>query len=103
VRLRLARRSDLPGVRALLLQRDVAASELDVERLLRFDPSRRVVIAATAPLGGTETLVGVGAIDLADADEPDTLVVDEQLTDGLGALLADALVQRARIHTRRSA
>ena len=35
--------------------------------------------------------------------EPETLVVDERLTDGLGRLLAEALVQRARIHARRIA
>ena len=35
--------------------------------------------------------------------EPEMLVVDERLTDGLGRLLAEALVQRARIHARRIA
>jgi N-acetylglutamate synthase-like GNAT family acetyltransferase len=103
VRLRLARRSDSEGIRTLLDQRDVEASEIAVNRLVRYDPWQRVVICATAPLGGTETIVGVGAIDLEDDCEPDTVVVDERLTEGLGELLAEALTQRARAHARRVA
>jgi hypothetical protein len=56
-----------------------------------------------APVRGAETVVGVGGIDLETAAEPDTVVVDERLTDGLAPLLAEALVQRARIHARRTA
>jgi hypothetical protein len=103
VRLRLARRSDLRGLRALLEQRGVAAADLALERLVRYDPARRAVICATAPLGGTETIVGVGAIPLTEDGEPDTIVVDERLTQGLGELLASALVGRARAHARRVA
>ena len=102
VRLRLARRSDLPGFRALFAQRGVEASDLELERLVRYNPRQRTVICAMAPVRGAETVVGVGAIDL-DAAEPDTIVVDERLTDGLGTLLAEALVQRAQIHARRTA
>lgn len=64
VRLRLARRSDLPALRALLEARGIEPSELTLSRLVHYDPWTRVVICATAPLGGTETIVGVGAIDL---------------------------------------
>ena len=103
VRLRLARRSDLPGFRALLGQRGVEASDLELERLVRYDPRQRVVLCAMAPVRGAETVVGVGAIDLDAAAEPETIVVDERLTDGLGTLLAEALVQRAQIHARRTA
>jgi hypothetical protein len=103
VRLRLARRSDLPGVRALLEQRGVETSDLELERLVRYDPRQRVVLCAMAPVRGAETVVGVGAIDLDAAAEPETIVVDERLTDGLGTLLAEALVQRAQIHARRTA
>src|SRR4051794_8532578 len=96
VRLRLARRSDLEGLRALLEQRGVDASTLALERLVRFDPRRRLVLCATAPIGGTEAIVGVGAIELeAPIREPDTVVVDERLTEGLAELLAAALVGRA--------
>jgi hypothetical protein len=103
VRLRLARRSDLPDFRELLAQRGVDASDLELERLVRYDPWQRVTICACAPLGGVETIVGVGAIDLTGDAEPDTLVVDEHLTNGLVELLRDALVQRARIHARHVA
>lgn len=93
VRLRLARRGDRAAVRSLLAERGVAASDLDVSRLLTYDPLRRVVLCAFAPVDGAETLVGIGAIDLADGAEPDTVVVDERLTDGLGELLGDVLVE----------
>ena len=103
VRLRLARPTDLPGIRMLLAERGLPATEIGLERLVRYEPRRRAVICATAPLDGTEAVVGVGAIELEPDAEPDILVVDEHVTDGLGPLLADALVQRARIHTRRIA
>jgi hypothetical protein len=103
VRLRLARRSDLPGIRVLLDQRGVPASELSLDRLVRYDPRRRAVMCASALVGGAETIVGVGAIDLSHAAEPDTIVVDERLTGGLGELLAAVLVQRAEAHARRAA
>jgi hypothetical protein len=103
VRLRLARRSDLPAIRVLLDQRGVPASELSLDRLVRYDPRRRAVMCASALVGGAETIVGVGAIDLLHAAEPDTIVVDERLTGGLGELLAAVLVQRAEAHARRAA
>jgi hypothetical protein len=96
VRLRLPLRGDAQAIAELLERRDVPVCEVDVERLLRFDPQRQVVICATAPIGGTETLVGIGAIDREDGAEPHTLVVDERLTDGLGELLAEALSARAQ-------
>jgi hypothetical protein len=103
VRLRLALLRDAPAVLELLRGRGVGASELDVRRLLAVDPSRRMVLAAFAPVDGAERLVGIGAIDLvADADV-DTLVVDERLTDGLGQLLGDVLRSRAAARSRRVA
>jgi hypothetical protein len=103
VRLRYARRSDAPGLRALLRQRGIEPTDLELSRLVRYDPRRRAVICATAPIGGTELIVGVGAIDLQDEVPPDTLVVDEGLTDGLADLLAAALVGRAKARARRVA
>ena len=103
VRLRLARRSYLPGIRSLLEQRGVPVSDVALGRLVRYDPWHRAVICATAPLGRAEVIVGIGAIDLTDAAEPETIVVDERLTEGLGELLAAALSQRARAHARRVA
>ena len=101
VRLRMARRSDLPGLRALLAQRGIEPSALELERLVRYDPRRRLILCATAPIDGTEAMVGVGAIELGSPEpEPDTIVVDERVTQGLPELLNAALVGRA---TRRVA
>ena len=95
VRLRLAGMRDRPAVEALLRERGVTPSDTGVHRLLRPKPAERLVLAAFAPLDGTERLVGVGAIDLVPGAEVDTLVVDERLTDGLGELLAEVLTSRA--------
>jgi hypothetical protein len=101
VRLRLARPSDRAAVEALLRGRGVVATELDVRRLLAYDPVRRRVYAAFAPLDGTDTLIGLGAIDLDPDAEVDTLVVDDGQTSGLGDVLVRVL--RAQAATRRVA
>jgi hypothetical protein len=98
VRLRLARRGDAAAVEALLAGRGIEPGEVEVARLLAFDPARRAVICACAPVGGRETVVGVGAIDLRAGADPDTLVVDAARTDGLAELLARALRHRAEGH-----
>jgi hypothetical protein len=103
VRLRLARRSDAPAVRDLLAGRGIAASEVEVARLLSFDPAARAVICACAPVDGRETLVGIGAIELRADAGVDTLVVDEARTDGLGELLGETLRQRAEGHAKHVA
>ena len=103
VRLRLARRGDAAAVEALLAARGLAASEHEILRLLAYDPAERIVLCAFAPLGGADTLVGIGAIDLAAGAEPDTLVVDERLADGVGELLGGVLIARARVRSRRAA
>ena len=94
VRLRLARPGDGRAIRGLLAQRGIDPEELELTRLLHSDPRHRVVICATALVGSVETIVGLGAIDV-EATDPDTLVVDERLTDGLGDLLMAALAGRA--------
>lgn len=103
MRLRVARSTDGPGIRALLAQHGIHPTELEFRRLVLCDPRRRVVICATALVGSKETIVGVGAIDLDDGNEPDTLVVDERVTDGLGDLLMAALVGRAEAIRRSRA
>ena len=95
VRLRLAGPSDRALVAALLDRRGLPAEELDVQRLLAFDPARRHVLSALAPLDGAEVLAGVGAID-AGADAPDLLVVDERFGAGLADVLGRVLIERAR-------
>jgi hypothetical protein len=95
VRLRLVGPGDRAHVLALLESRAVAAGELDVRRLLAFDPTRRMVLGALAPIDGAETLVGLGAIDHGE-DAPDLLVVDERLGGALADLLGRVLIERAR-------
>jgi hypothetical protein len=87
--------SDRPLVTALLERRGLPAEEIDVQRLLAFDPARRHVFCALAPLDGTEVLAGIGAID-SGAEEPDVLVVDERFGPALADLLGRVLIERAR-------
>jgi hypothetical protein len=104
--LRLARSRDLAGLRQLFERQEAEADELELIRLTRADPRRRLVICATALVGGSETVVGVGAIQLGGGetgDQPELVLVDEPLTEGLGELLSDALVGRARALTRARA
>ncbi len=103
VRLRLARPGDADAVAALLERLGVAAGQLEIRRLLAHDPARRAVLTAFAPIDGTETLVGVAAIDLARGADVDTLVADERCARGLSRLLADVLRERAESHARRVA
>ena len=103
VRLRLAWRGDAAAVADLLARRGVQAGDLEIGRLLAFDPASRIVLCAFAPIDGCETLVGIGAMDLDEEAEPDALVVDERLAGGLSALLGDVLRDRARAHGRRVA
>jgi len=88
VGLRLARASDAPAVTALVGPQ--RASDL-----LRFDPGRRIVLCATAPLDGAEAVVGVGAIDRRRGADPDLVVVDERRAGGLDELLGAVLRARA--------
>ncbi len=104
VRLRLARSSDRPAIAALLRRLGLAPDELELGRLVRSDPRRRLVICATALIGSAETVVGIGAIELGrTAAEPDILFVDEHLTEGLAELLIAALTGRARTLARARA
>jgi hypothetical protein len=99
VRLRMAGPSDRALVAGLLERRGLPGGNLDVQRLLAFDPARRHVLCALAPLDGTEVLAGFGAID-AGADAPDMLVVDERFGPGLADVLGRVLIERARPRRR---
>jgi hypothetical protein len=100
--LRLARPRDAAGIADLYRSHGHAPDELELARLVRFDPRRQIVISATALIDSVERVVGVGAIDLDEgsADSPSFILVDELLTEGLEQLLADALVGRAAVLTR---
>jgi hypothetical protein len=97
VRLRMAGPSDRAHLAALLERRGLAATDLDVRRLLGFDPARRHVLCALAPIDGSEVLAGVGAIDFGD-DAPDLLVIDDRFSPGLGDVLGRVLMERSRSH-----
>jgi hypothetical protein len=105
VRLRMARSSDAVPIRGLLDRVDFAAGDLELARLVQFDPRRRCVICATALIDATETLVGVGAIEL-DTDgqaEPDMLVVSEEHAEAVAELLTSALIDRVAYAARARA
>ncbi|HEY5427908.1 MAG TPA: hypothetical protein VIK04_02230 [Solirubrobacteraceae bacterium] len=92
--LRLVRGRDAAGVRALCERRGTPLSELGLARLIHFDLAAQLVLCATALIDSAETVVGFGAIALADGRPlvPSLVVVDQALTEGLDSLLADALV-----------
>src|SRR5215203_5046563 len=87
---RMAGPSDRALVAALLERRGLAADDMDMRRLLAFDPARRHVLCALAPLDGTEVLAGLGAIEYGE-DAPDVLVVDDRFGPALGELLGRVL------------
>ncbi len=105
VRLRLARGRDAPAIRNLLNAQGTSLDELELARLVRFDPRRRFVACATALIESREEIVGIGAIGLGEdaSTEPDLLVVDESRASGLEELLRGALVSRAIASAERPA
>jgi hypothetical protein len=105
VGLRLARSSDAASIRELLERLGLDREDLQAARLVHFDPRRRCVLCATSLIGASETLVGVGAIEL-DPDRaavPDTLIVDGQQRAGLAELLTSVLLARASAVARSRA
>lgn len=94
VRLRLPNPTDRAGLAALHARLGVHVDDLELTRMLRFDPRHATVACATAWIGGTEMLVGYGAIE-AGADEPHLLVCDEEVVAGVGDALAEALRRQA--------
>jgi len=89
VGLRLARPRDAPALAPLVGGAERASD------LLTFDPARRIVLCATAPLDGAEAVVGVGAIARHRGADPDLVAVDERRARGLDALLGSVLRARA--------
>jgi len=91
VRLRLTRPSDAGRV-----QEFVDGLPPEHRRLVRdltfYDPRRRLVVAATAPIGGRETVVGLADVELLETGlaELGLVVDDDQQGQGVGKLLSEA-------------
>jgi hypothetical protein len=90
LRLRLPQTRDRAEVVELLDRLGLDAGELDVARVLRFDPKTHAVVCATVWTGSGETMVGIVA-GARDGDVPELLVADEALTPGVGAALLATL------------
>lgn len=109
VRLRLTRPSDALPVRAFLeslsaetrQRRFLAAmpqiSSTVVRHFTFFDPRRRLVVAATAPIGGIETIVGLADVALLDTGlaELGVVVGDDHQAQGVGKLLTEVVASLA--------
>jgi hypothetical protein len=97
VRLRLPFRRDEAAISALLERAGIADHELEAARLARPDPRARLVICAASLIGGTETLLGVGEVELGSTGYVETTVLqaDDDQAPGLRELLSDALHGRA--------
>ena len=96
VYLRLPHPGDGSRMRDLHLRVGLPVDELELSRVARFDPRRGVTICATVLVGTKELLVGYATAEVAPsrvASSP-TIVVDDRLAPGLGALLARALHDR---------
>ena len=97
VRLRLARPGDEPPIAGLLDRVGLVAGDLDLARLVRFDPRRRAVVCATALVAGAEHVIGFGMISVGHGQpSPEALVVDPERADAVRPLLARGLDGWAR-------
>jgi RimJ/RimL family protein N-acetyltransferase len=109
VRLRLARPSDGPRVHEFLeglspetrrrrfLMPATAVNESLVRHFTFFDPRRRQVVAATAPMDGGEEIVGLADMALLETGltEVAVVVADERQGRGVGTLLTEAMASLA--------
>jgi hypothetical protein len=103
--LRLVRPRDQAGIRELFDADGRPLDELELARPVSFDLMRRLVLVATALIDASETIVGVGSIELGEqgSGEPTLVVVDDVRTEGLDQLLTDALIGHASAIARARA
>ena len=76
VRLRLARPSDALRLRGFL-ESNASRLATQARRFTFYDPRRRLVVLATAPLEGTEEIVGLADLRTPEPQEA-LLVVDDR-------------------------
>lgn len=105
VRLRLLRPSDAPRVRTFLetlsepsryrrfLSGMGEVPEKVVEHFTFYEPRERLMLAATAPIEGTEAIIGLADVALLETGLAEIAVVvdDDQQGKGVGSLLAEAV------------
>lgn len=95
-RLRYPQASDRDAVAALHARLGLRADEVEIARTLRFDPRTRVVLCATTWVDGQETVVAWAAAPRGHATAH-TILADEILAPGIGALMRRALAEQARV------
>src|SRR3954462_4580057 len=108
VRLRLARPSDALGVREFLeeLAPEEPVSGSRVRGLTFVDPRQRLVVAASAPLGGRNRVVGLADVAFTGTGVAELgVLVDERTRNlGIGKLLTEAVaslaIQQGATHLR---
>jgi hypothetical protein len=96
VRLRYPQASDRPGLLALAERVGMPLCELELQRLVGFDPRKRRVVCASGWIAGSPVLVGFAVADLDPGASVDVLLADEELAPGIEALLLAALADRGR-------
>jgi hypothetical protein len=95
--MRRVRLRDLDALRALAGRAGIVCEDFELARLVRSDPGDRLVLCATTVRGRTETVLGVGVIELSgSATMPSLILVDPACGRPLAVLLAEALLDRAR-------
>ena len=92
VRLRFPQARDRAQLAALHAHLGLEVGELELARLLSFDPRRRFVLCATTWDGTHERLLGYGAIDRTTREQ-DVLVGDERGAGDVAELLARTLAE----------
>jgi hypothetical protein len=100
VRLRLARPGDQRPVARLLGHLGFDPEVPQLLDLVRFDPSERSVVCATALIGGAERVIGFGAVDRTVDGAPATVVAEPDFGPELIRLLRGGLRARARLAPR---
>lgn len=108
VRLRLARPSDALDVREFLeaVYPDETVPGSTVRGFTFVDPRQRLVVAASAPLGGRNRIVGLADVEFTGTGVAELgVVVDERTRNrGVGKLLTEAVaslaIQQGATHLR---
>jgi hypothetical protein len=97
VSLRRVRLRDLDALSSLAARGGIVCEEFELARLVCSDPAERLVMCATTALDGTETVVGIGVIEIGrSATMPSLILVDPAHGGSLAGWLAESLVDRAR-------